>query len=106
MSYTPSQEDITQFSEVTMTGGCDTTYAEFHADLALYSVTLDKYCQLYYADPFLKTLAPQDGTLLPGSQHPFESAGDPFLRQISMNILRTSRISQVRLVSCFVLDVG
>lgn len=61
-----------------MMGGCDTPSAKFHANLALYSVTQEKYCQLYDAghsnvDSILDNVAPQDGTLLEGSQHVFES---------------------------------
>lgn len=47
-----------------MAGGCDARYGIFHADLALYLVTPDLYCQLYHEDPAMDNLVPTDGTLL------------------------------------------
>lgn len=78
MDYTSNQAQlgVTQFPYVVMLGGCDVQYGKFHADLALYSVTHDTYCQLYHTNPFLDDLVPSVGTLLDGSQHAFESAGD------------------------------
>lgn len=60
-----------------MMGRCDAPYGSFHADLALYSYASEHYCQLRNADPFF-SLTPQDGTLLEGSQHVFDSPADGF----------------------------
>lgn len=57
-----------------MMGRCNTTYGKFHADLVLYSVTPERYCQLYNHDHFFK-LTPESGTLLDGSQRTLESLG-------------------------------
>lgn len=61
-----------------MKGRCDVPYGKFHADLALYSLTREGYCQVYNRNPFLEDLTPADGTLLQGSQHVFESLGDRY----------------------------
>lgn len=58
-------------------GRCDTNYGKFHADLVFYSVTPERYCQLYNQDHFFK-LTPESGTLLDGSQRTLESLGDSF----------------------------
>lgn len=64
--------------DATMMGRCDAPYGNFHADLALYSYTKEHYCQLYNANPILNYLSPQDGTLLEGSQHVYDNAGNGF----------------------------
>ena len=64
-----------------MIGRCDGPYGKFHADLTLYSVAQQHYCQLYDQKPSRKDWTPQDGTLLEGSQHLYEVVADPVWSQ-------------------------
>ena len=65
-----------------MMGRCNVPYGKFHADLALYSLTREGYCQVYNRNPSLDDLTPADGTLLQGSQHVFESLGNSYASNI------------------------